>query len=127
MDAVEKRAAGETLSVRDEQRLRNHQLRMMRRQWLNDLVRILYENTVQGPGLYTLFYYYFQIVSPREPLYPNNNVHEMGTRGTVMFRRAHIMWNALGAKALVPANRNWHFQPIVMNEFYYGKYVPIKM
>ena len=40
-----------------------------------------------------------------------------------MFRRAHIMWNALGAKALVPANRNWHFQPIVMNEFYYGKYV----
>ena len=43
MDAVEKRAAGETLSVRDEQRLRNHQLRMMRRQWLNDLVRI-YEN-----------------------------------------------------------------------------------
>ena len=38
MDAVEKRAAGETLSVRDEQRLRNHQLRMMRRQWLNDLV-----------------------------------------------------------------------------------------
>ena len=39
MDAVEKRAAGETLSVRDEQRLRNHQLRMMRRQWLNDLVR----------------------------------------------------------------------------------------
>ena len=59
MDAVEKRAAGETLSVRDEQRLRNHQLRMMRRQWLNDLVRILYENTVYGPGLYTLFYYYF--------------------------------------------------------------------
>ena len=39
MDTVEKRAAGETLSVRDEQRLRNHQLRMMRRQWLNDLVR----------------------------------------------------------------------------------------
>ena len=39
MDVVEKRAAGETLSVRDEQRLRNHQLRMMRRQWLNDLVR----------------------------------------------------------------------------------------
>jgi len=97
MDAVEKRAAGETLSVRDEQRLRNHQLRMMRRQWLNDL-----------------------IVSPREPLYPNNNVHELGTRGTIMFRRAHIMWNALGAKALVPANRNWHFQPIVMNEFFYG-------
>lgn len=40
MDAVEKRAAGQTLSVRDEQRLRNHQLRMMRRQWLNDLVSI---------------------------------------------------------------------------------------
>jgi len=97
MDTVEKRAAGETLSVRDEQRLRNHQLRMMRRQWLNDLV-----------------------VSPREPLYPNNNVHELGTRGTIMFRRAHIMWNALGAKALVPANRNWHFQPIVLNEFFYG-------
>ena len=51
----------------------------------------------------------------------------MGTRGTVMFRRAHIMWNALGAKALVPANRNWHFQPIVMNEFYYGKYVFMKV
>ena len=76
---------------------------------------------------YTVFYKLFQIVSPREPLYPNNNVHEMGTRGTVMFRRAHIMWNALGAKALVPANRNWHFQPIVMNEFYYGKYVVMKI
>lgn len=39
MDAVEKRAAGEVLSARDEQRLRNHQLRMMRRQYLHDIVR----------------------------------------------------------------------------------------
>ena len=41
MDTVAKRAAGETLSVRDEQRLRNHQLRMMRRAWLNDIVSLI--------------------------------------------------------------------------------------
>ena len=42
MDAVEKRAAGEVLSARDEQRLRNHQLRMMRRQYLKDMVSFSY-------------------------------------------------------------------------------------
>jgi len=97
MDAVEKRAAGETLSVRDEQRLRNHQLRMMRRQWLNDL-----------------------IVSPREPLFPGNNVHDFRTKFGMYSRRFTMAWQALGAKAFVPANRNWLFQPILLNEFYYG-------
>ena len=42
MDAVEKRAAGEVLSARDEQRLRNHQLRMMRRQYLKDMVSLIF-------------------------------------------------------------------------------------
>jgi len=97
MDTVAKRAAGETLSVRDEQRLRNHQLRMMRRAWLNDI-----------------------IVSPREPLFPNNNLHEFGSKPQILFRRAIMIWQSIGAKLLVPSNRNWHYQPIVLNELCYG-------
>lgn len=37
MDAIEKRANGVALNGLDEQRLRNHQLRMMRRAWLKDM------------------------------------------------------------------------------------------
>jgi len=38
MDAIEKRANGVALNGLDEQRLRNHQLRMMRRAWLKDMM-----------------------------------------------------------------------------------------
>ena len=54
MDAVEKRAAGEVLSARDEQRLRNHQLRMMRRQYLKDMVSFSYVSFLQCYCLVTV-------------------------------------------------------------------------
>lgn len=96
MDAVEKRAAGEVLSARDEQRLRNHQLRMMRRQYLKDMV-----------------------VSPREPLYPQFNVQPgAGIRGRLSNLK-HGM-QAYGSGIFLPKNRLWTYKPIFFNELAYG-------
>ena len=47
MDAIEKRANGVALSGLDEQRLRNHQLRMMRRAWLKDM-KVNYEGLIRA-------------------------------------------------------------------------------
>lgn len=98
MDAIEKRAAGEVLSARDEQRLRNHQLRMMRRQFLRDMIH-----------------------SPREPLYPQNNVQPgSGIRSRLATMKHGIQ--AFGADFLVPKNRNWTYKAIFWNEFAFGQW-----
>jgi len=96
MDAVEKRAAGEVLSARDEQRLRNHQLRMMRRQYLKDM-----------------------LVSPREPLYPQNNVQPGAGIRTRLANMKHGI-QAYSAGIVLPKNRLWTFKAIFSNELFYG-------
>jgi len=96
MDTVEKRAAGEVLSVRDETRLRNHQLRMMRRAFLNDMV-----------------------VSPREPLYPQNNILA-GQKFMNAWQRGIYYYKSIGARAFVPKTRNWLYKAVLFNESHYG-------
>jgi len=97
MDAVEKRAAGEVLSARDEQRLRNHQLRMMRRQYLHDIT-----------------------VSPREPLYVQNQVMQGARFRTKLANIKHFM-QATMSGTFMPKDRLWTYKPILYTELFYGK------
>jgi len=84
-DLFRKKAAGETLSERDVQRLRNHQIRMMRRQWLHDMT-----------------------ISPREPLFPQNNLLNTNKLGR-LYVNTRMSLHALGAQFLLPKDTNWLF------------------
>jgi len=98
MDTVEKRAAGIPLNARDEQRLRNHQLRMMRRAWLSDMR-----------------------VSPREPLWPGNDLwfgKPKIVRNTFNFTN---YWKLLSDKLFLPKGVRPFYHFSFLDELLYGR------
>lgn len=100
MDAVDKRANDVALSARDEQRLRNHQLRMMRRAWLQDLK-----------------------VSPREPLWPCNDIW-WGKPAWLRYSfNFHNYWKLLSDKLFLPKGVRPFYHQAFMDELLYGRYV----
>lgn len=98
MDTVEKRANGIPLNARDETRLRNHQLRMMRRAWLSDM-----------------------IASPREPLWPSNDLWWGKGKYFQFSVRFQNYWKLLSDKLFLPKGvRPWYIMAFA-DELLYGR------
>lgn len=102
MDTVTKREAGEALNARDETRLRNHQLRMMRRAWLRDMK-----------------------VSPREPLWPANDVW-FGKGLMRPWLNFTNNWKLLSDKLFLPQGVRPFYHLAFLDELMYGRiqYLP---
>lgn len=98
MDAIEKRANGVALNGLDEQRLRNHQLRMMRRAWLKDMKP-----------------------SPREPFWPQHNLYW----GASNFLRANFnftnYWKLLSDKLFLAKGVRPFYPQAFFDELFYGR------
>jgi hypothetical protein len=97
MDVIEKRTNGEMLNARDETRLRNHQLRMMRRAWLSDMQ-----------------------TSPREPLWPQNQFYPGRPFAQASFR-FHNYWKLLSDRLFLPQGVRPFYQFAWMDELLYGR------
>jgi len=98
MDTVEKRVAGTPLNARDEQRLRNHQLRMMRRAWLTDMQ-----------------------VSPREPLWPANDIYFGKPKILRWSFNFHNYWKLLSDKLFLPKGVRPFYHFSFLDELMYGR------
>lgn len=98
MDVIDKRANGVALNARDEQRLRNHQLRMMRRAWIQDMK-----------------------VSPREPLWPGNDIYfgkAWSIRKSFNFQN---YWKLLSDKLFLPTGVRPFYHLAFWDELLYGR------
>lgn len=98
MDVVDKRTNGVQLNARDEQRLRNHQLRMMRRAWLQDMK-----------------------VSPREPLWPGNDIYFGKAWSMRKSTNFHNYWKLLSDKLFLPKGVRPFYHPAFADELLYGR------
>jgi len=98
MDVIENRANGVALNARDEQRLRNHQLRMMRRAWLQDMK-----------------------VSPREPLWPGNDIWHGKFGWLRKSTNFQNYWKLLSDKLFLPKGVMPFYHHAFLDELMYGR------